>query len=93
MGSIQNPRQKEENIYAEDDEPLAKVPRADPSLEAFQTKLDEALSSLFKWKVPMLIAGYLDYMAFKGPLPHKPLHDSKKLKYVKPAILMKYFDC
>jgi len=38
-----------------------------PSLETFKIRLDGALSNLIKLKMPLLTAGGLGWMAFKGP--------------------------
>ena len=42
-----------------------------PSLEAFQARLDGALSKLVWLKMSLLAAGGLDYTTFKGPLQPK----------------------
>ena len=49
-----------------------------PSLEAFKVRFDEALSNLISLKMSLLIAGWLDYMSFKGPFQHKLLYVSMK---------------
>jgi len=49
-----------------------------PSLEAFQARLDGALSNLMWVKMSLLMAGGLDQMTFKGPFLPKPSRDSLK---------------
>jgi len=48
-----------------------------PSLETFQGRLDGALSTLLQLEMSLLIAGWVDEMAFKGPFQPKPFHDSE----------------
>jgi len=47
-----------------------------PSLETSKARLDGALSSLGWWKMSLLMAEGLDWMASKGPFQPKPSHDS-----------------
>jgi len=52
--------------------PWQRLPRevvGAPSLETFQARLDGALSNLIWLKMSLLMAGGLDWMAFKGPFP------------------------
>jgi len=42
-----------------------------PSLETLKVRLDRALISLVQLKMSLLIAGWLDQMAFKGPFQLK----------------------
>jgi len=47
-----------------------------PSLETFKARLDRALSNLIELKMSLLMAGGLDWMAFKGRFQPKPFQDS-----------------
>ena len=47
-----------------------------PSLEAFKVRLDGALSNLIELKTSLLSAGWLGWMAFKGPSQPKAFYDS-----------------
>jgi len=62
-------------FYDEGDETLAQVAQRGvdvPPLETFNTRLDGTLSSLIWLKMFLLIAGGVDYMAFK--VPSNPNH-------------------
>lgn len=46
------------------------------SLETLKARLDEALSNLIELEVPLLTAGELDQMTFKGPFQLKRFYSS-----------------
>jgi len=50
-----------------------------PSLETFKARFDKALSNLMQLKMSLLTAGWVDWMAFKGPFQPKPFCDSTNL--------------
>ena len=61
-----------------------RLPRAvgdAPSLETFQARLDGALSNLIWVKMSLLVAAWLDWMAFKGPFQPKPFSASMIPRY------------
>lgn len=47
-----------------------------PSSEVFSVGLDQVLSNLMQWKVPMLVKGCLDKMISEGPFQPKPFNGS-----------------
>ncbi|TRZ14759.1 hypothetical protein HGM15179_012361 [Zosterops borbonicus] len=51
------------------------------SLEVFKVRLDEALSSLFEWKMPLSMPGILDLMIL-GSFQPKPFYNSMILESV-----------
>jgi len=46
-----------------------------PSLETFKARLDGALRNLIQLRMSLLMAGGLDWMAFKGPFQPKTFCD------------------
>ena len=75
-GFLNKSRQKRKIYYCIHWNRLPKKLVDAPSLETFKVRLDGALSNLIQLKMSLLMAGGLDYMAFRGPFQPKPFYDS-----------------
>jgi len=51
-----------------------------PFLGTFKARLDGALGNWIQWKMSLLTAGGLDWVALKGPFPPKAFYDAVILR-------------